>query len=81
MTKNNDLNKTIDYTGQSPNTDILNENTAATSSQLDYQIVKNKEPYSQYKSCTSESNDGAIDEELVKEISNFNYKAVLTPAL
>ncbi len=80
MTNNDKFVKTTSYTGQLPNTGIVQENTAKTSSERDYIVIDQQEPFSSHQFLTVDNND-EVDEEIIKEISNINYKPILSSAL
>ncbi len=78
------LKDTTDYTGNTPTASDLQDKTteSQTIEQLNYQII-DLHSYTEYKTPILErpTEKDDVDEEIIREISNINYKHVLTPAL
>lgn len=76
------LEKIIRYTGEAADIDNPDKNTAKTPifEQSNYYVVA-ESPYVVVQNQQPQEIEEEVDEEIIKEISKFNYKAVLVPAL
>ena len=85
LTNKKIIEKVIDYTGKTSPTSDLEDKTAKTQipEQLNYQFVVDPQQYTIGSLAISGEASGKtdVDEELVREISNINYKPVLTSAI